>query len=164
MMISPPSWISWWLTMLDFGPVRLMSICVNWLKTLRILSSGGLLTVISIQTFTAWLWTISTSQVCNIFVCLCSHLINFTPNSHINCRRTHIFTGPATPFFHSQQPQCFTYSRVPLSQILGPPRSHFYWRCSCRCEGKFQEEVGGIWFRSWGYWVVTMSWTVVCHL
>ena len=163
-MILLPSRISRWPSMSDFGWVRLMNICTNQSRTLRILSSGGLLTVIFTRAFITWLWTILASLVSKILIRIGSHLTNFTPNSHINCCWTRIFTGPPTFVFHSQPPRCFVYSRIPLSRFLGLPWSHFFWGCSCGCEKKFQEEARGIWFRCWGHWVVNMSWIVVCNL
>ena len=163
MMISLPSQISRWPRMSDFGQVRLMNICANQSKTWRILWSGGLLTVIFTWTFIAWLWTISASLVNKIFIGSCT-LTNFTPNSHIHRCGMCLFTWPPTLIFHSQPPQCFNYSLIPLSRCLGPPRSCFFWGCSCGCERKFEEEARGIAFRYWDNWVVSMSWTVVCNL
>ena len=126
-MILLPSRISRWPSMSDFGRVRLMNICANQSRTLRILSSGGLLTVIFTRTFIAWLWTILASLVSKILIGICSHLTNFTPNSHINCCWTRIFTGPPTLVFHLQPPQCFIYLHLPLSRFLRPSWSHFFW-------------------------------------
>jgi hypothetical protein len=52
----------------------LKSICTNQSRMLKILSSGGLLTVMSIWTFIAWLWIISASLASNIFIVIRSHL------------------------------------------------------------------------------------------
>ena len=125
MMNLLPSWISQWPSMLDFGWTRLTNIYTNQSRMLRILSSGGLLTIIFTQTFIAWLWTILASPVSKILIgfCIC---LTIPPNSHFNCCQTCIFTGLSTLIFHLQLPWCFIYSCIPLSWFLGLPWSHFF--------------------------------------
>jgi hypothetical protein len=109
MMISLLSQISPWPIILDFGQARLKSICANQSRMLRILLSGGLLTVMSIRTFIAWLWTISASPVNYLFIIIPSHVANFLP--------TATSTAVERVFSQGRQLLSFTRNRLSASSI-----------------------------------------------
>ena len=105
MTILLPFRIFRWLIVSDFGEVRLKSICANQSRILRILSSGGLLTVMSIQIFLAWLWTISASPVNYLFITISCHVTKFPP----------IATSTAVERVFSQGRQLLSFTRNRLS-------------------------------------------------
>ena len=108
MMNLLPSWISQWPSMLDFGWVRLTNICINQLRMLRILSSGGLLTIIFTWTFITWLWTILASLLSKIpiRICICLTIPQIAISTAVEC-----------VFSQGHQLSSFTFNCLSASSI-----------------------------------------------
>jgi hypothetical protein len=109
MMILRPSRISQWPIISDFGRARLTSFCASRSRTLKILSSGGLLTAMFIRTYIAWLWIISASPVRYLFIAIPRHITNLPPKA--------TSTAVERVFSQGRQLLSFTRNRLNASSI-----------------------------------------------